>query len=208
MATLKGRSVTHLMHHKSRPTCAVSAREGVQHLCCRADHMWWASTPGRATHPNPQAPRCLPCDFDDSSFDKSLAPFTAPKGCPCTAQLLCETDERGIFNQYCDVPKAPLSTYSMHGGAGGIMSIGMMRAVTLDYMEKCVKSLYSTGTIHAVNALSACCRCFVCMLSMLCLHAVNALSACCQCCVCMPHQMLQPGVFRAAMILYFATVAL
>ncbi len=110
-----------------------------------ADHMWWASSPGRASHPNPEAPRCLPCDFDDSKFDQSLKPFNAPKGCPCTAQLLCETDERGIFNQYCDVPKAPMSTYSMHGGAGGIISIGMLRAVSLDYMEKCVKSLYSTG---------------------------------------------------------------
>ena len=110
--------------------------------------MWWASTPGRASHPNAEAPRCLPCDFDDSQFDKSKAPFNAPKGCPCTAQLLCETDERGIFNKYCDVPKAPLSTYSMHGGAGGIISIGMLRAVSLDYMEKCVKSLYSTGTVQ------------------------------------------------------------
>lgn len=109
------------------------------------DHMWWASSPGRASHPNPEAPRCLPCDFDDSKYDQTLKPFNAPKGCPCTAQLLCETDERGIFNQYCDVPKAPMSTYSMHGGAGGIISIGMLRAVSLDYMEKCVKSLYSTG---------------------------------------------------------------
>lgn len=109
------------------------------------DHMWWASTPGRASHPNPEAPRCLPCEFDDSKFDHSLKPFNAPKGCPCTAQLICEADERGIFNQYCDVPKAPMSTYSMHGGAGGIISVGMLRAVSLDYMEKCVKSLYSTG---------------------------------------------------------------
>lgn len=112
---------------------------------CSADHMWWASSPGRASHPNPSAPRCLPCDFDDSKFNHSLKPFNAPKGCPCTAQLICQTDERGIFNQYCDVPKAPMSTYSMHGGAGGIISIGMLREVSLDYMEKCVKSLYSTG---------------------------------------------------------------
>lgn len=113
--------------------------------------MWWASTPGRASHPNPEAPRCLPCEFDDSKFDHSLKPFNAPKGCPCTAQLICEADERGIFNQYCDVPKAPMSTYSMHGGAGGIISVGMLRAVSLDYMEKCVKSLYSTGICFCAN---------------------------------------------------------
>ena len=108
--------------------------------------MWWASSPGRATHPNREAPRCLPCEFDDSQFNRSAAPFNAPKGCPCTAQLICDSDERGLFNEFCDMPKAPVATYSMHGGAGGIMSIGMMRAVTLDYMEKCVKSLYSTGS--------------------------------------------------------------
>ena len=120
--------------------------------------MWWASSPGRASHPNPEAPRCLPCDFDDSKYDQTLKPFNAPKGCPCTAQLLCETDERGIFNQYCDVPKAPMSTYSMHGGAGGIISIGMLRAVSLDYMEKCVKSLYSTGICSINNTFVNCVR--------------------------------------------------
>ena len=125
--------------------------------------MWWASSPGRATHPNREAPRCLPCEFDDSQFNKSAAPFNAPKGCPCTAQLICDSDERGLFNEFCDMPKAPVATYSMHGGAGGIMSIGMMRAVTLDYMEKCVKSLYSTGrqglTAAAVRVLVHKCAC-------------------------------------------------
>ena len=33
----------------------------------------------------------------------------------------------------------------MHGGAGGIMSIGLMRAVSLEFMERCTQSLYSTG---------------------------------------------------------------
>ena len=33
----------------------------------------------------------------------------------------------------------------MHGGAGGIMSVGLLRAVSFDFMEMCVKSLYSTG---------------------------------------------------------------
>lgn len=132
-------------HGLSLTACMVSATHMTSLLHCSADHMWWASSPGRASHPNPGAPRCLPCDFDDSKFNHSLKPFNAPKGCPCTAQLICQTDERGIFNQYCDVPKAPMSTYSMHGGAGGIISIGMLREVSLDYMEKCVKSLYSTG---------------------------------------------------------------
>ena len=71
----------------------------------------------------------------------------APKGCPCTPQLLCQTDERGIFNEFCDIPRAPVATYSMHGGAGGIMSVGLLRAVSLNFMDMCIKSLYSTGTL-------------------------------------------------------------
>ena len=71
----------------------------------------------------------------------------APKGCPCTPQLLCQTDERGIFNEFCDIPRAPVATYSMHGGAGGIMSVGLLRAVSLNFMDMCIKSLYSTGRV-------------------------------------------------------------
>ena len=51
-----------------------------------------------------------------------------------------------------------MSTYSMHGGAGGIISIGMLRAVSLDYMEKCVKSLYSTGICSINNTFVNCVR--------------------------------------------------
>lgn len=79
----------------------------------------------------------------------------APKGCPCTPQLLCSSDERGIFNEFCDIPRAPVSTFSMHGGAGGIMSVGLMRSVSFDFMEMCVKSLYSTGTDHPCHKLTS-----------------------------------------------------
>lgn len=42
----------------------------------RADHMWWASHPGRAAHPNYDAPRCLPCHFNDTGAPLSVqAPF-------------------------------------------------------------------------------------------------------------------------------------
>lgn len=77
--------------------------------------------------------------------DPARMPFAAPKGCPCTPQLLCENDQRNTFNQYCDMPRAPVTTYSMHGGAGGILSVGLLKSVTFDFMEKCTKSLYSTG---------------------------------------------------------------
>lgn len=43
------------------------------------------------------------------------------------------------------MPRFPNNTYSMHGGAGGIMSMGLMRRVDLSFMERCVHSLHSTG---------------------------------------------------------------
>ena len=53
----------------------------------------------------------------------------------------------GVFNRFCDMPRAPQTVYSMHGGAGGIMSIGLMRSVSFEFMERCIKSLYSTGRL-------------------------------------------------------------
>lgn len=52
--------------------------------------------------------------------------------CPCTPEALCQATAEAnlpIFNRFCDMPRAPITTYSMHGGAGGIMSIGLMRKV-------------------------------------------------------------------------------
>ena len=68
----------------------------------------------------------------------------APKGCPCTPQLLCEADERGIFTSTCQV--SPGITYSMHGGAGAILSVGLLQIISLDFMESCISSLHSMGT--------------------------------------------------------------
>ncbi|KAK9811263.1 hypothetical protein WJX72_000828 [[Myrmecia] bisecta] len=111
------------------------------------DHLWWspANEPHKGLHPATAAPRCLPCNFDDSDQDTAAGPFPAPKGCPCTAELLCRQDTRGFFNSQCDMPRAPARIFSLHGGAGAVISIGLLKAVGLPFMEKCVKSLYSTG---------------------------------------------------------------
>lgn len=117
------------------------------------DHLWWPDPkqPPRlhiSNHPNKEAPRCLPCHFDTTPYKDKKMPFPAPKGCPCTPQLLCDAAAAAnmtTFNRFCDMPRAPFTVYSMHGGAGGIMSIGLMRSVSFDWMEKCTKSLYSTG---------------------------------------------------------------
>lgn len=36
-------------------------------------------------------------------------------------------------------------TYSMHGGAGALISVGMLSNITWDWMHECVTRSYSTG---------------------------------------------------------------
>lgn len=48
-------------------------------------------------------------------------------------------------NGGCPVPTSPIRTYSMHGGAGGVLSIGLLRAIDPDRFEECVLNSYSTG---------------------------------------------------------------
>ena len=44
--------------------------------------------------------------------------------------------------------------YSMHGGAGALMSIGLMRKVSWDFVEPCVLKTFSTGiATHVVYRL-------------------------------------------------------
>ncbi|KFM22999.1 hypothetical protein F751_0357 [Auxenochlorella protothecoides] len=108
------------------------------------DHLWYANGTGPATHPHPQAPRCLPCHFDEALYARRRRSFPAPRGCPCTPQLLCAAAPR-VFNAHCDIPRHPANTFSMHGGAGAVLSAGLLRAVGLDFMEACSLSLQSTG---------------------------------------------------------------
>lgn len=125
-----------------------------------ADNVWWST--GEHTphswrhHPHPDAPRCIPCHYDDSAHvlaaEATIPSFKAIKGCPCTPQLLCAHNNHSDhmsedwFNKYCDMPRLPHHMYSMHGGAGALMSIGLMRKVSWDFVEPCVLKTFSTGT--------------------------------------------------------------
>lgn len=109
------------------------------------DHFWWPSVPNHPTHPNHEAPRCLPCHHQPPA-DTTHAPLDAPIGCPCTPQVLCAKDpDHRIYNKWCDVPRAPAQTYSMHGGAGSLLSVALLRNISWDWMEECVTRSYSTG---------------------------------------------------------------
>ena len=137
-------------------------------MCTFADNVWWST--GEHTphswrhHPHPDAPRCIPCHYDDSAHviaaDATIPSFKAIKGCPCTPELLCAHNNHSDhmsedwFNKYCDMPRLPYHMYSMHGGAGALMSIGLMRRVSWDFVEPCVLKTYSTGTSAVVIAQS------------------------------------------------------
>ena len=134
-----------------------------------ADNVWWST--GEHTphswrhHPHPDAPRCIPCHYDDSSYKASpeatIPSYKAIKGCPCTPKLLCAHNNHSDhmsedwFNKYCDMPRLPYHMYSMHGGAGALMSIGLMRKVGWDFVEPCVLKTFSTGTRSLLPLVSA-----------------------------------------------------
>ncbi|KAK9803696.1 hypothetical protein WJX73_002056 [Symbiochloris irregularis] len=96
------------------------------------DHMWWTEIeldrpdhprPGTTYHPQPKAPRCVPCNYHmlNPTGNTSALAFKAPPGCPCTPQLLCGADTEQV------------------------LSIGLLRAIDLDSFEECVLNTYSTG---------------------------------------------------------------
>ena len=45
----------------------------------------------------------------------------------------------------CGIPRVPVATYSMHGGAGALLSVGLLRAIDFGGFEDCVATTYSTG---------------------------------------------------------------
>ena len=45
----------------------------------------------------------------------------------------------------CGMPRVPVATFSMHGGAGALLSVGLLRAIDLAAFEDCVLTTYSTG---------------------------------------------------------------
>ncbi len=41
--------------------------------------------------------------------------------------------------------RVPARTFSMHGGAGALISVGLLRSVSYDHMHRCVHGAYSSG---------------------------------------------------------------
>lgn len=114
-----------------------------------SDNLWWSDVEGTiGNQPNLRAPRCLPCNHSSSEFGDLVKqrPFNAPIGCPCTAEQLCNApDLADYFDDDCSIPRHGVRTYSIHGGAGAIISIGLMKAISYEWMEECLSKEQAPG---------------------------------------------------------------
>ena len=55
----------------------------------------------------------------------------------------------------CGIPRTPVRTYSVHGGAGAILSVGLLRSIQFQDFEACVTTTYTTGDalLHSTSPL-------------------------------------------------------
>ena len=59
-----------------------------------------------------------------------------------TAEILFK-GSRGL----CGMPRIPIRLYSMHGGAGAILSAGLLKNISFEDFEDCVTTTYTTGQL-------------------------------------------------------------
>ncbi len=79
--------------------------------------------------------------------------FTPPIGCPCNPKLLCANDKRGIFNDACSFPGNMTDIfddilYSVDGGSGTLLSVGLMQSLDLKRVEACVTNTSGSASDH------------------------------------------------------------
>ena len=53
----------------------------------------------------------------------------------------------------CDMPRVPARSYSFQGGAGAIISAGLLHKVDADELERCVKGLKAPGRPAACQSV-------------------------------------------------------
>ncbi|DBB03610.1 hypothetical protein WJX82_006761 [Trebouxia sp. C0006] len=133
---------------------ALDMLEGLDHNMpyFLTDHLWFPDQfdgrggDHRKMHPNRSAPRCLPCGYQDplhqpngTSIHVPAGSYRAPEGCPCTLETLCRgADNPGYWGPECQWNKAshPGWWYFAHGGAGAILSVGLLRSIEWAKMER------------------------------------------------------------------------
>ncbi|KFM24945.1 hypothetical protein F751_1824 [Auxenochlorella protothecoides] len=143
------------------------------------DHLWfWGHTegsPSHPVHPAADAPRCLPCGYNTSLLAGLALPFDPPLACPfCTWQKLCAADvkRRSIYGDDCGFrPRyPPEAEFLAHGGGGIILSVGLMRMLSVDYMrirppfythsKKCIGTRFKPGDVFGGDTLFSHCAFF------------------------------------------------
>ncbi|KAK9816722.1 hypothetical protein WJX72_004239 [[Myrmecia] bisecta] len=94
-------------------------------------------------HPNPDAPRCLPCGYAANVSGIRRSGFNAMPACPCTVEAACYMDNLGAFDRAnsCSWAKAGLGGwYFIHGGSGAILSWGLMQLRSFEDIEAQVRA--------------------------------------------------------------------
>ncbi|KAL3155976.1 hypothetical protein ABBQ32_012968 [Trebouxia sp. C0010 RCD-2024] len=134
---------------------ALDMLEGLDHNMpyFLTDHLWFPDQfdgrrgeGHRKMHPNRAAPRCLPCGYQDpfhapngTSAHVPTGSYRAPEGCPCNVEAVCKgADNPGFWGAECQWHKFahPGWWYFEHGGAGAILSVGLLRSIEWAKMEK------------------------------------------------------------------------
>ncbi|CAK0783338.1 hypothetical protein CVIRNUC_006537 [Coccomyxa viridis] len=110
------------------------------------DNMWYSEHMAKKSrHPHQGSPQCVPCNY---TKDRGRLSWPMPRGCPCTPEDLCKAAPSGTLKRPgkpCSAPRVPARTYSMHGGAGALISVGLLRQVPYEHMHKCIQEAYSSG---------------------------------------------------------------
>ena len=78
-------------------------------------------------------------------------PICKGPGCPFRNTVLQASWQRFFtlvvycFNSAFWFPRVPAKTYSVHGGAGALISVGLLRRVPYEHMHRCIQEAYSSG---------------------------------------------------------------
>ncbi|KAL3161801.1 hypothetical protein ABBQ38_008893 [Trebouxia sp. C0009 RCD-2024] len=128
------------------------------------DHIWFLRSldeelDDNRMHPARSAPRCLPCNYTDPlQAQPHSNNFEAPRGCPCTRECLCAHDNLKVFGgaEVCNVKQH--NWYFGHGGAGAILSSGLMKlasfATVKSYVDAAMQGDPSTTVMSGDGVFS------------------------------------------------------
>eukprot|EP00887_Chlorella_sp_A99_P000326 scaffold13.g326.t1 len=84
-------------------------------------------------------PRCIPCHVNTEGKNLTALRVVKTCGTPCTRELMCEAFKAEYGKAMGrDCRRPPINF--VHGGAGQILSIGLLRRLKLREFEKCVRS--------------------------------------------------------------------